>query len=118
MRVKITHITSWWDGPLSGYCDIGEKHCFFDCLGGDYTRTFCVYEITPEEYSVAQERYSDFVNLVYGGSYTEHIDEDGKYQDCSGNVVSDTMNDFYKKWSNITAYPKRQESFVGLFRLK
>lgn len=122
MRVKITGVGGWWDGVTSGNCDVEGKHCFFTLLSGEYTRTFCVYEYSPEEYKQSLERSADFIKYVYGGSYTERIDEDGKLQDTSGNVVShDTFNIFYDKWKNnsrISDFPKREDSFIGVFRLK
>lgn len=93
--VKFVYHNNYWDGPLSGVCEIDGRRFYFSCVH-DYgdtpdCRIYKFFDLTEEEWKEETFWYNLFVeNVGDHGTY----DKDGKRQ---GTVKPQALHDnFYK----------------------
>lgn len=78
--VKLIYHIDYWDGPLSGVCEINGRRLMFKCIH-DYHdvpnwRIFKVFDLTPEEWADEDYRHKLFVENV--GSHTSYDSNDSR----------------------------------------
>ena len=69
-RVQVTWRSRWWDGPLSGACNLdGEPGFWFDtCWAAEdcFDRLYVVFCLSDEQWRLKQQRHSSFQAHVSG----------------------------------------------------
>jgi hypothetical protein len=109
-KIRYLYETNRWDGPLSGFCEVGGKRYYFLLFGEVFlqrplwwpfgpgrtrVRTFRLYDPPAEVWARLDECHEDFRKWV--GTHCDY-DEQGQR---IGEVAPQRLHDkFYRKWKD------------------
>lgn len=103
---------SYWDGALSGVCEVNGDKCWFECIEEwldnhsfpedddnfepPWYRRFLVHKLTNEQFLAVKARNDKFRQMV--GNHTNY-DESGKRSSFQYNdtITPETVNRFYEE---------------------
>lgn len=114
-QVKFIYHNGYWDGPLSGVCEVDGKRLYFSCVN-DYHddidgRIYKVYDLTEEEW-----KEEEFWNKLFVENVGNHCYYDNGRR--TGTVKPQALHDnFYKHpdYAKRRGWKEEEKPILGYF---
>jgi len=103
----------YWDGALSGVCEVDGKKCWFEIIedyfennappeddNADWDplwyRRFLIVQLTNDQFQEIEKRHNKFRRMV--GTHTDYDDQGkrGNYH-CTDTITPETVDQFYQE---------------------